>query len=101
MNLHVLHVSSEVAPRSKTGGLADVVGALPRALAGLGARVTVVAPRYASVDISRFAIARRLRRLLVPLGGGSVEVGVFEGHLPASAVPIFLVRSEERRGGIV
>lgn len=43
----VVFVSSEVAPWSKTGGLGDVCGALPAALAARGHRVMVVAPRYA------------------------------------------------------
>ena len=50
--MRILHVASEVAPYSKTGGLADVLGALPRALAALGHEVTVVTPRY-RVDRSR------------------------------------------------
>jgi starch synthase len=45
-------VASEATPFAKTGGLADVVGSLPAALARLGHHVAVVLPRYASVDIS-------------------------------------------------
>jgi starch synthase len=45
-SLRVAHLASEVVPFSKTGGLADVVGALPAAQAELGARVTVVAPAH-------------------------------------------------------
>ncbi len=44
--MRVAHLASEVTPFSKTGGLADVVGALPRALAGLGHDVTVVVPAH-------------------------------------------------------
>jgi len=44
--LNFVFVSAEVAPWSKTGGLGDVVGALPRALAARGHRVMVVTPRY-------------------------------------------------------
>lgn len=44
--MHIAFAASECVPFSKTGGLADVVGALPRALAGLGHRVTVYLPRY-------------------------------------------------------
>ena len=44
--LHVAFVTSEMAPYVKTGGLADVSAALPKALARLGHRVTVVLPRY-------------------------------------------------------
>jgi starch synthase len=48
--MEILFVSSEVAPWSKTGGLGDVSGALPRALAARGHAVAVVSPRYGSID---------------------------------------------------
>ncbi|HNX50943.1 MAG TPA: glycogen/starch synthase, partial [Thermoanaerobaculaceae bacterium] len=44
--MRIAHIASEVVPFSKTGGLADVVGALPPALAELGHVVTVVAPGH-------------------------------------------------------
>ncbi|MCU1310711.1 MAG: glycogen synthase (ADP-glucose) [Candidatus Angelobacter sp.] len=44
--MNVVFAASECVPYSKTGGLADVVGALPRALAELGHNVTVYLPRY-------------------------------------------------------
>ncbi len=44
--LRIAHLASEVTPFSKTGGLADVVGALPPALAALGHDVTVIAPGH-------------------------------------------------------
>ena len=44
--MHVAFVASESVPFSKTGGLADVVGALPRALAAMGHQVSVYLPRY-------------------------------------------------------
>ena len=43
-------VAPEAAPFAKTGGLADVVGALPGALAELGHQVAVVLPRYGTID---------------------------------------------------
>jgi len=48
--MHVLMVASEAAPWAKTGGLADVVGALPAAVESLGHAVTVVIPKYRSVN---------------------------------------------------
>lgn len=81
--MNVLHVASEVAPFSKTGGLGDVLAALPRALAQQGAnRVTVVSARYGSVDPQRHGLAKRLRKLTVNVGGQHFEVGLFEGRLP-------------------
>jgi starch synthase len=44
--MHIAFAASECVPFSKTGGLADVVGALPRALAALGHQVSVFVPRY-------------------------------------------------------
>jgi starch synthase len=44
--MHIAFVASECVPFSKTGGLADVVGALPRALAAAGHEVSVYIPRY-------------------------------------------------------
>ena len=46
----VLHVASEVAPFAKSGGLADVAAALPRAQASPGVRPIVVLPRYRGID---------------------------------------------------
>jgi len=44
--MQIVFVTSEVAPWSKTGGLADVCGSLPQALVARGHRVMVIAPRY-------------------------------------------------------
>ena len=49
MKPRVLHVVSEVAPWAKTGGLADVAGALPSALRGLGYDARLVVPGYPAV----------------------------------------------------
>jgi len=51
--MELLFVASEVAPLSKTGGLGDVTGALPRALAAHGHAVAVVSPRYGSIDAAK------------------------------------------------
>jgi starch synthase len=47
--LHIAFASSEMVPYAKTGGLADVCGALPKALVRLGHRVTSFLPRYGSI----------------------------------------------------
>src|SRR5579863_8501798 len=47
--LRVLVVAAEGVPYAKTGGLADVIGALPRALKRLGHDVRVVLPAYQSL----------------------------------------------------
>jgi starch synthase len=51
--MELLFLASEVAPLSKTGGLGDVLGALPAALAAAGDAVAVVSPRYGFIDAAR------------------------------------------------
>ncbi|HND09221.1 MAG TPA: glycogen synthase GlgA [Pseudomonadota bacterium] len=92
--MNVLHVASEVAPFSKTGGLGDVLWALPKALAQQGAgRVTVVSARYGSIDPQQHGLAKRLRKLAVSVGGQSFEVGLYEGRLPGPGpqVMVYLI----------
>lgn len=68
MALRVLAVASECAPLIKTGGLADVVGALPAALAPQGVRVTTLLPAYPAV-LAATGQGRVLRRFEALFGG--------------------------------
>jgi starch synthase len=54
--MHIAFVASECVPYSKTGGLADVVGALPRALVAAGHEVTVYLPRYRQTKLTNAKI---------------------------------------------
>ncbi|MCP3103604.1 glycogen synthase GlgA [Myxococcus sp. K15C18031901] len=73
--MKILFISSEVAPFSKTGGLGDVAGALPAALAALGHDVKVVTPRYRDVrDTGRLSPTGHSLQLRFPFGeqGGPI-----------------------------
>src|SRR5262245_33260138 len=70
--MRILMVTSEVAPYAKTGGLADVAGALPRALARLGHELDVVMPRYRGITAGE-----RIGRLPVTLGPQSLAADVY------------------------
>jgi len=50
--MHIVFAASEGVPFSKTGGLADVVGALPKALAAAGHQVSVYLPRYRQTKLT-------------------------------------------------
>ena len=95
MPLKILFLSAEVAPFAKRGGLGDVAGSLPKALHELGHDVRVVMPAYGniedSIDSGQFDLLAKEGGLLVPMGGGSEPAGVFEGALPGSRVPIYLI----------
>ena len=62
--MKILFVSPEGLPFSKTGGLADVVEALPKALAALGHDVAVVLPRYRGTRVSTVVVPS----LTIPMG---------------------------------
>jgi starch synthase len=57
--MHIAFAASECVPFSKTGGLADVVGALPRALVALGHQVSVYVPRYRQTKLTDAQIVAR------------------------------------------
>ncbi|KAM3729746.1 hypothetical protein ACB098_12G035300 [Castanea mollissima] len=80
---NIVFVTSEAAPYSKTGGLADVCGSLPIALAARGHRVMVVSPKYINGTPAdkKFANAVDLDRLIkVYCFGGVQEVGFFHEY---------------------
>src|SRR5437868_2249068 len=81
----VLQIASEALPFAKTGGLADVLGALPPALARLGWDVTVVTPRYRGVTAGSL-----VERFPVTVGGFVADAGFFEAPLPDSARAILI-----------
>ncbi len=93
--MRILLLASEVAPFAKTGGLADVTGSLPKALAALGHEVRIVMPAYPAIEAAavsgRWGITVDPTRLRVPLGGGVVEAGVLQTTLPATDVPIHFI----------
>jgi starch synthase len=79
-------VSSEAAPFAKTGGLADVVGALPAALRGYGDEAAAVIPRYGSIDLSG---ARRVYdHLPVHLGATWYDAAVYQA---AAEFPLYMI----------
>ncbi len=80
--MHIVLIASEATPWAKTGGLGDVLGALPAALEAKGHRVTLVLPRYRHVNVSDGTAApHRIR-----LGDSEHDVQL-----------ITLVASEQRR----
>ena len=81
--LNVLFLSSEVEPFAKTGGLADVSGALPQVLKALGQEVRVMMPRYGSINDRKSHLHEmiRLKDIEVPVGKKSYPASVKSSFL--------------------
>jgi len=84
--MKILHVASECAPFSKTGGLADVVGALPFAQASSGDDVRVVLPAYSNARNSLVDAREAVRFSL-----RNQEFVLIEGHLTGNPVTYWLL----------
>jgi starch synthase len=93
---NLVFVTSEVAPWSKTGGLGDVMGSLPAALAARGHRVMVVAPRYAEYPEALDTGVRH--KIPGGLAGGEPEVGYFH-HVNRGVDYIFVDHPSYPRPG--
>lgn len=89
--MKVLMVSFEVAPFSKVGGLADVAGSLPKALAEKGVDVRVITPKHRSVLQGNFELTRRLESVYVPMPNYMSGCAIEESRLPGSDVPVYFV----------
>ncbi|HST87533.1 MAG TPA: glycogen/starch synthase, partial [Ktedonobacterales bacterium] len=84
--LRIMVVASEGVPFVKTGGLADVIGALPRALRRLGHDVRVFLPRYSSIDPVRWQLETVATGLCVPMDQSTEPVDVLRAPAaPATA----------------
>ena len=88
-SLNILFASPEAAPFAKTGGLADVIQALPKALKRIGHNPVIVIPRYKSVD-HRFAQELVFSKINIPISDRSEEADVYRTYLD-SDIPVYLI----------
>lgn len=98
--MNILFLASEAYPLAKTGGLGDVVGALPAALAELGERVAIMVPGYPEAMDGARGKGGRID-LGDPLGAGTTSL--VPGLMPDTGIPVWLVdcpRLFDRRGGL-
>jgi starch synthase len=87
--LKVLFVASECSPFAKTGGLGEVIGALPKALRRRGLDVRIVMPLFAGMPWQQFEPLEGI--LSVPMWSGIARARVRLGRLPRSDVPVYFL----------
>ncbi|HEU4652455.1 MAG TPA: glycogen synthase [Steroidobacteraceae bacterium] len=91
--MKIAFAASEIAPLAKSGGLADVAGALPRHLKQLGHDVRLFMPLYASIGYPGLESESVARAENVPLhlGNHHYDFTLRESRLPDSDVPLYLI----------
>ncbi|HNL27649.1 MAG TPA: glycogen/starch synthase, partial [bacterium] len=91
--LKIALASSEVAPFAKTGGLADVSGALPKYLTRLGCDVKVFMPKYVSVDDSKWDLhyCADIGEILIRMGRVTRSAHVLKSVIPGSEAEIYFI----------
>lgn len=87
--MKICMITSETVPFAKSGGLADVVGALSKKLRLLEHDVRIVMPRYGSINPNQFRLLPE--ELDVPIGFENEKVRVYQGALPESDVPVYFI----------
>lgn len=95
MSLSILISASESVPFIKSGGLADVVGVLPKYLRQLGHDVRLVLPRYYRIDRDKYGLKLLPGVLVVPMGTfGDEYCAVYEGKIPHTDIPVYFLEHE-------
>lgn len=90
--MKILHVCSELYPLLKTGGLADVTGALPHALAKLGADVRIIVPGFPA-----FMNGITDKKLIsnIPARFGASAIKLYYGLMPNSETGIYIIDAKD------
>ena len=93
--MRVLEIASEAVPFAKTGGLADVAGALPEALAELGCDVTLVVPAYAEALGKGLPIEPAGIEFDVPIGTGSRPARILRCRREGQRADAYLIANDD------
>jgi starch synthase len=93
-SVKILLATSEAVPFAKTGGLADVCGALPIELARLGHWAGVILPAYRQARCCGLVMEPMGIEFIVPIGSKTVLGRLLRSRLPGSDVPVYLIEQD-------
>ncbi|MEK6590172.1 MAG: glycogen synthase GlgA [Nitrospinota bacterium] len=88
--MKILIASPEIVPFAKTGGLADVTGALSKALERLWEDVTVIMPKYQVIDDNKFGLEYIGKKVSVPISNRVEEAKIYRGYIN-NKIPVYFI----------
>lgn len=100
----VLIVGAEIFPFAKVGGLADVLGSLPRSFADAGIDVRLIMPFYGNIKGNRANLEREYNVKFIPtkiidfpiaVGDRTYLLTLWQSFLPKTRIPVYFVENEE------
>ncbi|MGG6311104.1 glycogen synthase GlgA [Paenibacillus macerans] len=94
--MNILFTAAEAAPFIKTGGLADVIGALPKALIDAGHDVRIMLPKYREIPSVYTERLERIGDLEVPVGWRQKYGGV--AYMNWEGIPVYMLDNEDYFG---
>lgn len=89
--IEVILAGAELAPIVKVGGLGDVMGSLPKALARLGIKVKIFVPFYGSIN-KKYKTKLVKANVSLDIDNGKSKFSIYQGILPGSSVPVYLIK---------
>jgi starch synthase len=96
--MKILFASPEVVPFAKTGGLADVAGALPKSLRELGHDVRVIMPKYKMIDPAKYQLNKIVQGLKVQILDRIELADVYEAVIPGTDVEVYFIANDKYFG---
>ena len=88
--MKIAFISAEVVPFAKTGGLADVAGALPKILAEKGHEVVVIMPHYKAINNEKYNLTEITQKLPITLKGYDIDMTVYKSDAIAGVTTYFI-----------
>lgn len=93
--MKILYASSEVVPYAKTGGLADVSGALPKSIEKLGNDIRIVMPKYKMIDEKKYKLKKIAWSIKVLMDNNIEFADVYEAYLPDTKIVVYFIANDK------
>lgn len=91
-NIKILLAAAEIAPLVKVGGLADVLGALPKALAKNKFTLSMVLPFYGCIDVKKYCPQLVKQGISIEFNHQKQRFDLYQTYLPGTKIPVYLIK---------